>query len=108
MVSTKDRAKLGQITYQARVHVWSEDDQSQVWSEECRTFKAARLATEAAMYRYGLTSVGVINVGTYEANDIEDEEYGIVHDASWEQDARQQWNLYQRPGGGVSVEHEKW
>lgn len=107
-VTTKDRAKVGQTTYRASGSVWDGDEHHDVpgCDGEYKTLPAAKLAARSWL-RKGAEWF-CITRGTWEAQDISDEEYGVVRHAHWDQD--ETWIVNGCPDGqgGIDWTEESW
>lgn len=105
-VATKDRAKLGQRTYQAAGYVDTDAlvDLAAIAAGEYRTLPAAKLAARSWLAK-GATEFTVY-VGTYRSDEIADAEYGVVLDAVWDRDDNDpQWHGFL---AGDRIDWEQW
>jgi hypothetical protein len=83
-ITTKDRAKVGTTTYMVSVVKWIVDDYPTVLqSTEVPTLDEAKAWAEA---HRGVCDHANIEKGTYQPDDFDDDEYGVILDASWERD----------------------
>lgn len=110
MVTTRDRAKVGQTTYIAGGDRWDEETSDVVdvpgCSGEYKTLPAAKLVARSWL-RKGAMHV-YITRGTYEATDIPDDEYGVVHHADRVQDEHWGCNGWADGDGGIEWVEESW
>lgn len=107
MIETADRVKLGQTTYHLNGYATTDDeaDLNEVDSDECQTLSEAKLLAVTYLRR-GARTFSICR-GTYEADDIEDDEYGLVLGVSWELDEEVQWHGYYDNDSGT-IGWEEW
>lgn len=109
MITTADRAKVGQTTYRASGDRWQDDEPVEINGcySEYKTLTAAKLVARGWAKKKGATHISIWR-GTWEAEDIDDDEHGVILHANWVEDEHWAVNGYVRGDGGVDWEAEEW
>lgn len=108
VIETRDRAKVGQTTFSASGSRWGDGEEIELagCDGEYKTLAAAKLVA-LTWLKKGATQVYICR-GTWEAQDIDDDEHGVVLHATWVQDEHWAVNGWADGNSGINWEEESW